>query len=61
METTFLNMENGERSKPHKFVLNLSQTLDLRSSNINMLLLKTYLAITPRKVKDNNTKTINPK
>ena len=33
METIFINMENSNASQPHKFVLDLSQRLDLRSSN----------------------------
>ena len=33
METIFINTENSKLSKLHKFVLNLSQKLDLRSSN----------------------------
>ena len=32
METIFINRENSETNEPHKFVLNLSQRLDLRSS-----------------------------
>ena len=33
METIFWNMGNSKASEPHTFVLNLSQKLDLRSSN----------------------------
>ena len=33
METILMNTENGKTNEPHKFVLNLSQKLDLRSSN----------------------------
>ena len=33
METIFLNMRNSKTSEPHRFVINLSQKLDLRSSN----------------------------
>ena len=33
METILINTENRETNKPHKFVLNLSQRLDLKSSN----------------------------
>ena len=29
----FMNMENSKTNEPHKFVLNLSQRLDLISSN----------------------------
>ena len=33
METIFMNTENSKTNEPHKFVLNLSQRLDLKSSN----------------------------
>ena len=33
MEAIFMNMENSKMNKSHKFVLNLSQRLDLRSSD----------------------------
>ena len=33
METIFMNTENRKTNESHKFVLNLSQNLDLRSSN----------------------------
>ena len=33
MDTTFMNMENSKTNEPHIFVFNLSQRLDLRSSN----------------------------
>ena len=33
METIFMKTKNNKKTKPHIFVLNLSQRLDLRSSN----------------------------
>ena len=33
METIFMNTKNSKTSAPHKYVLNLSQRLDLRSSD----------------------------
>ena len=33
METIFMKTKNSKTNEPHKFVLNLSQRLDLRSSN----------------------------
>ena len=33
METIFVNTKNSKTSQSHKFVLNLSQRLDLRSSD----------------------------
>ena len=44
------NIHEHEK-QPHEFVFNLSQRLDLRSSN-NMLLFKTYLFITPGKKRE---------
>ena len=46
METIFINLENSKTNKPHQFVLNLLQRLDL-----NMFLFKMYLFITRRKYK----------
>ena len=44
METIFMNIENSKMSEPHKFVLTLSQRLDLRSSDKHVALqnLSTY-------------------
>ena len=33
METIFMNTENSKTNEPHKFVLNSSQRIDLRSSD----------------------------
>ena len=33
METLFMNTENSKTNEPFKFVLNLSQRLDLRGSD----------------------------
>ena len=33
-----MNMENSKPNEPHKFVYNLSQTLDLRSSDEHVAL-----------------------
>ena len=38
MKTIFMNSANSKTSDPHKFILNLSQTLDLRSSNKHAVL-----------------------
>ena len=38
METIFMNTENNKTNEPHKFVLNLSKRLDLRSSNTHVAL-----------------------
>ena len=38
MKTIFINTENSKTNKPHKFVLNLSQKLNLISSNKHVAL-----------------------
>ena len=38
METRFMNPENSKTNESHKFILNLSQRLDLRSSNKHVAL-----------------------
>ena len=38
METIFMNTGNSKTSKPHKFVLNLLQRLDLTTSNKHVAL-----------------------
>ena len=38
METIFMNLENSKTNEPQKFVLNLSQGIDLRSSNKHVIL-----------------------
>ena len=53
-----MNIENSKRNEPHKFVLNLSQRLDLRSSNKHAAL-KNYLFITRKTVQENSVKSIN--
>ena len=38
METIVMNTENSKTNKPHKFVLNLLQRLDLRCSDNHVVL-----------------------
>ena len=33
MKKIFMNLENSKANKPHKYVLNLSQRLDLQSAD----------------------------
>ena len=40
MGTISMNLENSKKIEPHKYVLNLSQILDLRSSNKHAALQK---------------------
>ena len=42
MEIIFMNTKNSKRNEPHKFVLNLSPRLDLRSSNKHVVLQNLY-------------------
>ena len=63
METIFMNTENSKMNEPHKFVLNLSQRLNLRSSNTH-LLFKTSIYYTWKNIrkqyKNNELKIIAP-
>ena len=43
METIFMNTENSKTNEPHKFALNLSQRLELRSSNKHVAFDNLYL------------------
>ena len=43
METIFMNTENSKTNEQRKFVLNLSQRLDLRSSDKHVVLQNLYL------------------
>ena len=38
MEKILMNSENSKSNEPHKFVLNLSQKVDLKSSNKHVAL-----------------------
>ena len=51
METIFMNMENSKTSEPRKFVPNLSQRLDLRSSDKHVTLQYFYLYYAWKKYK----------
>ena len=54
METIFMNTENSKTSESHKFVLNLSQRLDLRSSNKNVALQNLSIYYTWKNVRKQN-------
>ena len=43
METIFMNMENSKMNETHKFVLNSSERLHLRSSNKHVARRNIYL------------------
>ena len=64
METVFMNMENNKISEPHKFVLNLSQRLDLRSSGKHVSLQNLSIYYTwediRKQYKNNKLKIIAP-
>ena len=53
METIFINTENSEANESHKFVLNLSQRLDLRSSHTHVA--RQNLSIYHTRKKNNKT------
>ena len=65
METIFLNTENTKTNESHKFVLNLSQSLDLKSSNKyvalqNLSIYYTWENMKKKQYKINNLKIIAP-
>ena len=64
METIFMNTENGKTNEPHKFVLNLSQRFDLRSSDKRVALQNLSIYYTwkniRKKYKNNKLKIIAP-
>ena len=51
METIFMNTKNSKTNEPHKFLLNLSQRLYLRSSNKHIALQNLSVYYTCRKIK----------
>ena len=51
METIFRNTENSKTNEPHKFVLNLSQNLDLRSSNKHAILQNLSISYTWKNIR----------
>ena len=55
-----MNTENRKTNKPHKFVPNFLQRLDLRNLK-SMLLLKTDIFIARGEILRNNIKTRNSK
>ena len=64
METIVMNMENSKTNKPHKFVLNLLQRLDLRSSVKHVVLQNLSVYYTwknmRKQYKNNKLKIIAP-
>ena len=65
MATIFLNTENTKTNESHKFVLNLSQSLDLKSSNKyvalqNLSIYYTWENMKKKQYKINNLKIIAP-
>ena len=64
METVFMNIENSKANEPHKFVLNLSQRLDLRSSDKHVVPQNLSISYTWKNIrkqyKNNKLKIIAP-
>ena len=64
METIFMNSENSKTNEQQKFDLNLSQRLDLRSSNKHVALQNLSIYNTWKNIrkqyKNNKLKIINP-
>ena len=64
METTFMNTENSKTNEPHKFVLNVTQRLDLWSSDKHVALQNLSIYYTLKNIrkqhKNNKLKIIAP-
>ena len=64
METKFMNTEHSKTSEPHKFILNFSQRLDLRSSDKHVALQNVSIYYTGKNIrkqyKNNKLKIIAP-
>ena len=64
METIFMNTKNSKTNEPQKFVLNLSQRLDLRSLNKHVTLQNLSIYYTWKNIrqqyKNNKLKIIAP-
>ena len=65
METIFMNTENNKTNEPQKFVLNLSQRLDLRSSDKHVAFQNLSIYYTWKNIrkqyKNNKLKIIAPR
>ena len=59
-----MNTENSKTNEPHKFVLNMSQRLDLRSSDKHVALQNSFIYYTWKNIrkqyKNNKLKIIAP-
>ena len=59
-----MNTENSKTNKPHKFILNLSQSLDLRSSDKHVALQNLTIYYTWKNIteqyKNNKLKIVAP-
>ena len=64
METIYMNAENSKTNEPHKFVLNLSQRINLRSLNKHLTLQNLSIYYTRKNMskqyKNNELKIIAP-
>ena len=63
MDTSFMNRENSKTNEPHKFFLNLSQRLDIKSSYEHVALQNLSICYTwknIRQLKNNKLKIIAP-
>ena len=51
MAMIFMNTENSKTNEPHKCALNLSQRLDLRSSNKHVALQNLFICYTSKNIR----------
>ena len=56
-----MNTENSKTCEPDKFVLYISDILDLRKTNKHVALQNLYIYYTSKNIKKNSIRTINLK
>ena len=61
MEKIFINTENSKTNERHKYVLNLSQRLDLRRSNKHVALQNLSIYYTWKNIQKQSIRRINLK
>ena len=61
MEKIFINTENSKMNERHKYVLNLSQRLDLRRSNKHVAFQNLSIYYTWKNIQKQSIRTINLK
>ena len=61
VKTIFMNMKDSKTNEPHKFVFNLSQSFDLRSSNRHISLQALFIYYTWKIIRQQYSFVLNCK